>query len=334
MMRLFYQIDEPINPFLIHNQPPASLTLKKNLEGEIFLISGFRSTMAKVPEAYLNSDFNEDDFDEYNPYPYKGGYDIVLTYGYPLPPSPAICYPIGGGEGAAKPVSSNKNTIVKIEESDYVPGNWNPARDSCGRCRDGASSWNITQWATDFLFGYLPVFSEKRDETQYSYSNLNYAYDRHTFQQPLTQYAENFVDYQPSTYNSNWCQNDNTPSYTVQVEPPWTWQGELMSYDEGGGGGEGGGLDYPLTENSYEPAEPAWYENIGNYDYGQEIYIDIVDSSLSSYAAAVEPSWSSPDVDFPYYEDNYDHQPPSYPPPSSQYVSACYYLLRFDIIGD
>lgn len=41
------------------------------------------------------SDFNETAyFEEYNPHPYQGGYDIVLTYGAPLPPSPAICYPI------------------------------------------------------------------------------------------------------------------------------------------------------------------------------------------------------------------------------------------------
>lgn len=33
-----------------------------------------------------------DDFDEYDPTPYGGGYDIVLTYGRPLPPSNETCY--------------------------------------------------------------------------------------------------------------------------------------------------------------------------------------------------------------------------------------------------
>ncbi|KAI0520033.1 hypothetical protein KFK09_007498 [Dendrobium nobile] len=42
-----------------------------------------------------NSGFNEtEDFEEYNPHPYQGGYDIALTYGNPLPPLSAICYPM------------------------------------------------------------------------------------------------------------------------------------------------------------------------------------------------------------------------------------------------
>ncbi|XVF60582.1 hypothetical protein PTKIN_Ptkin08bG0059600 [Pterospermum kingtungense] len=38
-------------------------------------------------------DDNVDDFDEFDPTPYGGGYDIVLTYGRPLEPSDEICYP-------------------------------------------------------------------------------------------------------------------------------------------------------------------------------------------------------------------------------------------------
>lgn len=34
------------------------------------------------------------DFDEYDPTPYNGGYDIALTFGRPLPPSEETCYPI------------------------------------------------------------------------------------------------------------------------------------------------------------------------------------------------------------------------------------------------
>lgn len=37
---------------------------------------------------------DDTDFDEYNPHPYQGGYDIALTYGRPRPPSSATCYPI------------------------------------------------------------------------------------------------------------------------------------------------------------------------------------------------------------------------------------------------
>uniref|UniRef100_A0A6N2LCH9 Uncharacterized protein n=1 Tax=Salix viminalis TaxID=40686 RepID=A0A6N2LCH9_SALVM len=35
-----------------------------------------------------------DDYDEYDPTPYGGGYDIVLTYGQPIPPSDDTCHPI------------------------------------------------------------------------------------------------------------------------------------------------------------------------------------------------------------------------------------------------
>ncbi|KAJ0248132.1 hypothetical protein HA466_0164880 [Hirschfeldia incana] len=37
--------------------------------------------------------FNEPEFEEYDPTPYGGGYDIVATYGKPLPPSVNTCYP-------------------------------------------------------------------------------------------------------------------------------------------------------------------------------------------------------------------------------------------------
>ncbi|XP_072986005.1 uncharacterized protein [Typha latifolia] len=49
--------------------------------------------------------FNEDDdFDEYNPHPYGGGYDIALTYGNPLPHSSSICYRISSpGSGPPPP---------------------------------------------------------------------------------------------------------------------------------------------------------------------------------------------------------------------------------------
>ncbi|XP_073113646.1 uncharacterized protein [Elaeis guineensis] len=49
------------------------------------------------------ADYNEDDFEEYNPHPYQGGYDIALTYGTPLPPSPAICYPLSSSTPGLPP---------------------------------------------------------------------------------------------------------------------------------------------------------------------------------------------------------------------------------------
>ncbi|KAM0945837.1 putative PLD-regulated protein1 [Dioscorea sansibarensis] len=39
-----------------------------------------------------------DDFDDYDPTPYGGGYDLALTYGRPLPPSEEICHSVSSSE--------------------------------------------------------------------------------------------------------------------------------------------------------------------------------------------------------------------------------------------
>ncbi|XP_028788720.1 uncharacterized protein LOC114744718 [Neltuma alba] len=52
---------------------------------------------------YSNLEFNEPEFEEYDPTPYGGGYDIVKTYGKPLPPSDQTCYPRSGSGSNALP---------------------------------------------------------------------------------------------------------------------------------------------------------------------------------------------------------------------------------------
>ena len=47
--------------------------------------------------------FNEPEFEEYDPTPYGGGYDIVATYGKPLPPSEKTCYPSSTAGQASPP---------------------------------------------------------------------------------------------------------------------------------------------------------------------------------------------------------------------------------------
>ncbi|XP_051125451.1 uncharacterized protein LOC127247581 [Andrographis paniculata] len=48
----------------------------------------FRISYSESPQQ-----FNEPEFEEYDPTPYGGGYDIAATYGKPIPPSDLICYP-------------------------------------------------------------------------------------------------------------------------------------------------------------------------------------------------------------------------------------------------
>ncbi|KAL2341988.1 hypothetical protein Fmac_009928 [Flemingia macrophylla] len=52
--------------------------------------------MTQLVISYSNMEFNEPAFDDYDPTPYGGGYDIDQTYGKPLPPSDKICYPRSG----------------------------------------------------------------------------------------------------------------------------------------------------------------------------------------------------------------------------------------------
>lgn len=73
--------------------------------------------------SYSVSEFNETEFEEYDPTPYGGGYDISATYGKPLQPSNEICYPPSSSSplSAATAVAISKESIEdapkeKIEE--------------------------------------------------------------------------------------------------------------------------------------------------------------------------------------------------------------------------
>lgn len=65
--------------------------------------------------SYSNAPFVDDTvFDDYDPTPYDGGYDIAQTYGKPLSPSDQICYPRSApGLGGLPPVDSSYGSIPK-----------------------------------------------------------------------------------------------------------------------------------------------------------------------------------------------------------------------------
>ncbi|KAL4562429.1 hypothetical protein LXL04_034632 [Taraxacum kok-saghyz] len=69
--------------------------------------------------------FNEPEFDEYDPTPYGGGYDIVSVYGKPLPPSDQTCYPRSNPktiEPKSKPVAHDPIPLVNpVPESQHEP---------------------------------------------------------------------------------------------------------------------------------------------------------------------------------------------------------------------
>ncbi|RWV97304.1 hypothetical protein GW17_00039908 [Ensete ventricosum] len=62
-----------------------------------------------------------DDFDEYDPTPYGGGYDLSLTFGRPLPPSEETCYLISSGASGVdygRPHYSS-DSVPSAYEADY-----------------------------------------------------------------------------------------------------------------------------------------------------------------------------------------------------------------------
>ncbi|XP_019452945.1 PREDICTED: uncharacterized protein LOC109354716 isoform X1 [Lupinus angustifolius] len=55
--------------------------------------------MSYFSRSNRDGDDTVDDYDEYDPTPYGGGYDIHLTYGRPLPPSDETCYSLNESSG-------------------------------------------------------------------------------------------------------------------------------------------------------------------------------------------------------------------------------------------
>ncbi|KAJ4915451.1 glycine-rich protein [Raphanus sativus] len=66
--------------------------------------------------------FNEPEFEEYDPTPYGGGYDIVATYGKPLPPSVKICYPSSSSTAAQANPPSPPEVIAPVPLGVYDGG--------------------------------------------------------------------------------------------------------------------------------------------------------------------------------------------------------------------
>lgn len=66
-----------------------------------------------VSYAVSNSELDDAEFEEYDPTPYGGGYDLTQTYGKPLPPSDELCYPRSMPNSSALP--SNGVNFGSIE---------------------------------------------------------------------------------------------------------------------------------------------------------------------------------------------------------------------------
>ncbi|KAG6493714.1 uncharacterized protein At5g39570-like isoform X1 [Zingiber officinale] len=119
---------------------------------------------------------DDDDFPEYNPHPYRGGYDIALTYGDPLPPSSAICYPISTSPVSppspppSPPRPSYLGGFLDPHPAEPFPSpdlfrSW-PFTDWDNRqayaVPEGGDGWNGWRRALDYLFGHAEGYGERR----------------------------------------------------------------------------------------------------------------------------------------------------------------------------
>ncbi|RRT37312.1 hypothetical protein B296_00049422 [Ensete ventricosum] len=98
------------------------------------------------PSAVRPVEFDGDDFEEYNPHPYLGGYDIALTYGgHPLPHSSATCYPISSSASLPSEQTTPPPPHATAPTFDHAGGGWN--------------GWGR---ALDYLFGHAQGYGERR----------------------------------------------------------------------------------------------------------------------------------------------------------------------------
>lgn len=57
----------------------------------------------------MSNNYDANCFDDLDPTPYDGGYNIEDTYGQPLPPSNETCYPVSSYSSGSKDGEGNRH---------------------------------------------------------------------------------------------------------------------------------------------------------------------------------------------------------------------------------
>ncbi|RWW48249.1 hypothetical protein BHE74_00045708 [Ensete ventricosum] len=133
------------------------------------------------PSAVRPVEFDGDDFEEYNPHPYLGGYDIALTYGHPLPPPPPPSHPPSPPppppphHPTPPPPHATAPTFDHGLPENYQPEpfpspdlfrswpypTWEDRQVYHGDAEAGGA-WNGWGRALDYLFGHAQGYGERR----------------------------------------------------------------------------------------------------------------------------------------------------------------------------
>ncbi|KAF8398628.1 hypothetical protein HHK36_017559 [Tetracentron sinense] len=105
---------------------------------------------------YSRAEFNVPEFIEYDPTPYDGGYDPARTYGKPLPPSVATCYPRSISDPNSPSLEGFSYRSVSSpygkEEVDYTE---RPRNRSKAYEEEQVSNVGSGNWPNDPYDGYL-----------------------------------------------------------------------------------------------------------------------------------------------------------------------------------
>lgn len=203
-----------------------------------------------------------DDFDDYDPTPYSGGYDQVLTYGRPLSPSDEMCYSVStAGDidyDRPKYSSGSQTSAYEAEGADFG--------DRYGQCRpkpqiDSSSGYGgdggavgeygsgytgrpqRQEYGSDYGVGYGGG-RPKRDEEDEGYGGRAKQESGYGYQEEMNRYG--VEGYGGSGYRKN----DEKPSYGG---------GDFRrSGEEGYGNQSYGGGDYKRSDE----------EGYGKHGYG------------------------------------------------------------------
>lgn len=217
--------------------------------------------MADWRRQNTGSDEAVDDFDDFDPTPYGGGYDLVLTFGRPIPPSEETCYPPND--------NSSSGSGVDYERPNYS-----------GSARPSAYGYEGQPASDEGYGGYgrRPKPQAEQLHEEYGYGRRPQQEEAYEEQRPYGFEGDRRPQYghggeeRPSEYDSGYDRRSEVQSYGYGDEErsrPKPYRQE-QSYDrEGGNDVSEGSQEYGRSVSSeYGHEERPRYGRQGDKDYG------------------------------------------------------------------
>lgn len=242
-----YTFSEP--KFINHYDYNNSYVINNYVEPKLIGYETVKNdTVFYVSYSVSNSEFNEPEFEEYDPTPYGGGYDIVSVYGKPLPPSDQTCYP--RSNPTLKPNLENETVPVPVPVPVLMPPPPRPPR---------------TPTRVTFVEPEPEPFNDgEREREEYSYTGYGYDYPWPEYDNGYgieagydVRYGKQVVQIPPYEYNPevvDLCENmfgswpclarirkqqmrmvDNNPGIAYPHHNPWEdyiFGGPMTSYNQ------------------------------------------------------------------------------------------------------